>query len=120
MWYYLLVFVTSACVMTLEIVAGRPIAPQIGVNLYTCTSVIGVVLTGISAGSFVGGWKADRWNPRRLLSGVLWFSGLAALATLPGVEWVHRPLFRDLPPLWGFRMSTSCGNHKVSSHEPQR
>ncbi|MBI2874211.1 MAG: fused MFS/spermidine synthase [Firmicutes bacterium] len=101
MAYYLLAFLTSACIMTLEIVAGRLIAPQIGVNLYTWTSIIGVVLTGISVGSFVGGWMADRWNPRRLLSGVLIIAGLLTVAIIPGVPWVNRPLFLNLPPLLG-------------------
>jgi hypothetical protein len=37
------VFISSACIMVLELVAGRIIAPNVGVSLYTWTSVIGVV-----------------------------------------------------------------------------
>ena len=44
----LIVFLSSACIMVLELVAGRIIAPHVGVSLYTWTSVIGVVLAGIS------------------------------------------------------------------------
>jgi hypothetical protein len=43
--------VGSGCllVLVLELVAARPIAPLLGVSLYTWTSVIGVVLGGLTA-----------------------------------------------------------------------
>jgi len=50
-----IVFVSSACTMVLELVAGRIIAPYVGVSLYTWTTVIGVVLAGISLGNYLGG-----------------------------------------------------------------
>jgi len=56
----LIVFLSSACIMIIELVAGRIIAPYVGVSLYTWTSVIGVVLAGISLGNFLGGEIADR------------------------------------------------------------
>ena len=39
-------FVGSGCLLVLELVAARLIAPDLGVSLYTWTSVIGVVLGG--------------------------------------------------------------------------
>jgi spermidine synthase len=83
----LIVFLSSACIMVLELVAGRIIAPHVGVSLYTWTSVIGVVLAGISLGNFLGGRLADRWatpRPRglRLLGLIFVLSGLASLSVL--------------------------------------
>ena len=80
---YLIVFASSACALALEIVAGRILAPHLGVSLYTWTSVIGVVLAGVSLGSFAGGWAADRWRSPRLLGLVLLAGGLACLLVLP-------------------------------------
>ena len=60
-----LAFVGSGCLLILEIVAGRLLAPTVGVSLYTWTSVIGVVLAGVSLGNYLGGRLADRW-PRPL------------------------------------------------------
>ena len=57
---YFIVFVASACSLILELVAGRILAPFIGVSLYTWTSIIGVVLAGISLGNYLGGRIADR------------------------------------------------------------
>lgn len=72
MWrYYLLLFLSSGCIMTLELLAGRLLAPYIGVSLYTWTGIIGACLTGMSIGSLFGGWLADKADPRRLLSGML-------------------------------------------------
>ncbi len=80
---YLVVFVASCCTLILELVAGRILAPYIGVSLYTWTSIIGVVLAGISLGNYLGGRIADRWPRRRTLGILLAAGGLASLAILP-------------------------------------
>ncbi|GAC1327328.1 MAG: hypothetical protein NVSMB2_26750 [Chloroflexota bacterium] len=80
---YLVVFVASCCSLILELVAGRILAPFIGVSLYTWTSIIGVVLAGISLGNYLGGRIADRWAERRTLGVLLAAGGLASLAVLP-------------------------------------
>jgi spermidine synthase len=80
---YLVVFVASCCTLILELVAGRILAPYIGVSLYTWTSIIGVVLAGISLGNYLGGRIADRWPERRTLGILLVAGGLASLAILP-------------------------------------
>jgi spermidine synthase len=80
---YLVVFVASCCTLILELVAGRILAPYIGVSLYTWTSIIGVVLAGISLGNYLGGRVADRWPERRTLGILLAAGGLTSLAILP-------------------------------------
>ena len=45
----LAVFFSSACGLVIEIVAGRLIAPYVGMSLYTWTAIIAVVLAGLSA-----------------------------------------------------------------------
>ncbi|UCG60204.1 MAG: fused MFS/spermidine synthase [Phycisphaerales bacterium] len=62
------VFFSSACIMVLEIVAGRLIARHLGSSLYTWTSVIGVVLAGIAIGNYLGGRIADRFAARKALA----------------------------------------------------
>jgi spermidine synthase len=82
-WAYLVVFIASGCTLILEIVAGRIVAPVVGVSLYTWTSVIGVVLAGISLGNYAGGLVADRWVARRTLGVILALGGISSLAVLP-------------------------------------
>ena len=78
----LIVFVSSACIMILELVAGRIIAPYVGVSLYTWTSIIGVVLAGISLGNYLGGRLADRWASLRMLGVIFVLGGLASFGAL--------------------------------------
>lgn len=73
------VFVASACIMILEIVAGRVVSKFLGQSLYTWTSIIGVVLAGISVGNYVGGILADRAQPRRTLAIMFLISSASCL-----------------------------------------
>jgi len=79
----LVVFVASFCTMVIELVAGRIMAPYVGVSLYTWTSIIGVVLAGISIGAYLGGTLADRYPTPKTLGWLLFASGLAALSISP-------------------------------------
>jgi spermidine synthase len=82
------VFVAAGSVLVLEILAVRLLAPYVGLTLETTTSIIGAVLLGISVGAGIGGWVADRTNPRRLVVGLLIGGGLLALLTVPIVRWL--------------------------------
>ena len=78
-----LVFGTSAAVLVLEILAGRLLAPYVGVSLETYTGIIGTVLAGIAIGSALGGRLADRVDPRSLLGPTIVAGGALALASVP-------------------------------------
>ncbi len=78
-----LVFVASGSVLVLETLAGRLMAPYVGVSLETFTGVIGVVLAGIAIGTWSGGRLADRIDPRSLLPAALALGGGAAIAAVP-------------------------------------
>jgi MFS family permease len=80
---YLIVLVASGCTLILELVAGRVLAPFVGVSIHTWTSIIGVVLAGISLGNYLGGVLADRAGPARMLAVLLAAGGLASAAVLP-------------------------------------
>jgi len=64
-WYGLTVFLSSAILLVLEITAGRLIAPYVGVTIYSWTSIIGVILAGLSLGNWLGGRWADRGADER-------------------------------------------------------
>lgn len=76
------VFISSFCIMVLELVAGRAIAPFLGSSLYTWTSVIGVVLAGITIGNWLGGRIADRFQPRKALSFLFAVSSMTCITTV--------------------------------------
>lgn len=70
----------AAASLVVEIVAGRMLAPYVGMSLYTWTSVIAVVLAGFSVGHWVGGWLADRQD-RAGLAATGWALVGAAVTT---------------------------------------
>ena len=77
------VFTASFCTMVIELAAGRVLAPHVGVSLYTWTSIIGVVLAGISAGAWAGGTLADRRPAPRTLGWLLLAAGVTSILIAP-------------------------------------
>lgn len=82
-----LVFVASGAVLVLEVVALRLVGPYVGVTLQTSTAVIGVALAAIAYGAWLGGWLADRGDPRRLLAPALVLAAITTALTLPLVRY---------------------------------
>ncbi len=83
----------SAGGLVLEIVAGRMIAPYVGMSLYTWTAVIAVVLAGFSIGHWIGG-RLTEGGARRCALRLMWLL-LAAAASVAACL----PLLRLVSPL---------------------
>lgn len=82
-WAYPTVGLVSAASMALEIVAGRALAPYVGMSLYTWTVIIAVVLAGLSLGHWLGGVAADRTvRPSRLVASLLSGAAIASVISL--------------------------------------
>jgi MFS family permease len=80
------VFLSSAAVLVLELLAARLLIPYVGNTIETYTAIIGVVLAGIALGTWLGGRAADRAAPRRLLAPLLVVGGALAAFTVPVVD----------------------------------
>ncbi|HEX2356795.1 MAG TPA: fused MFS/spermidine synthase [Micromonosporaceae bacterium] len=87
-----LVFVAGGAVLVLEVVALRLVGPYVGVTLQTSSAVIGVALAAIAYGAWLGGWLADRGDPRRLLAPALVLAAIATALTLPVVRYAGEVL----------------------------
>ena len=77
-WLYLIVFLTGASVMVIELLGTRLIAPFYGASLYVWSSLISVTMIALAIGYFVGG----RWADRAKRTGLSLIIALAALFTL--------------------------------------
>lgn len=88
-----LVATTSAAVLVVEIVAGRLLAPYVGVSLETFTGIIGVVLAGIALGAWGGGVIADQREPHGLIGPSMVIGG--------GLVWAALPIIRGFGPQLG-------------------
>jgi tetratricopeptide (TPR) repeat protein/MFS family permease len=76
------VFISSFCVMALELVAGRLVAKELGSSLYTWTAVIGVILTGITAGYYISGRIADKFDAKKTLAALFTLSSASCVLTI--------------------------------------
>jgi predicted membrane-bound spermidine synthase len=78
----------SASSLVVEIVAGRMIAPYVGMSLYTWTSIIAVVLAGFSVGHWWGGRIAALDTGRALR--ITGWTMIAAAASTAGATLLLR------------------------------
>lgn len=81
-WYGATIFLSSAILLVIEITAGRLIAPYVGVSIYSWTSIIGVILAGLSLGNWLGGRWADRGGNEKSIGIVLALAGIFCLFSL--------------------------------------
>ena len=94
----LLVVLSSAAVLVLEVLVSRLVAPYVGLTLETYTAAIGVALGAIAAGAALGGRLADRIDPRRWLGPALAVGGALVLSARPTVFAIGGG-FRGLGPV---------------------
>jgi hypothetical protein len=82
------VFLSGAVLLGVEIAASRVLAPTFGSSLYVWGALIGVVLTGLAVGYWLGGTLADRWpSPYLFVGAIALGAGLVLL--IPVVDsWV--------------------------------
>jgi MFS family permease len=105
---YAVYFFASMAIMVLELVAGRLVANNVGSSLYTWTSIICVILAGMSLGNWYAGRLSERYEAAGLVSKLFFLS--AALVALT-------PLFNlALSALKGVFIGMVIENPGGSSH----
>lgn len=101
----------SAASLVVEIVAGRMLAPHVGMSLYTWTSIIAVVLAGFSAGHWWGGRLAERPVEKALAwtGGALIAAALTTAIAVNLLRLVATPLLDAVGhPVWGIATITTA------------
>ncbi|MEN8263741.1 MAG: fused MFS/spermidine synthase [Nitrospirota bacterium] len=63
----IVVFFSGVIIMVLEILGFRILAPYFGYSVYVSGSLIGIIMTALSLGYFLGGKLADRKPQKQLL-----------------------------------------------------
>lgn len=101
-----LAFVASLGFMALEMVAGRLVTRHLGSSVYSWTSVIGILLGGLSLGNYLGGKAADRIQNEKQASTLFLFASIGVAAVLlmetPPTWLVRNPIgyfFQGEPPI---------------------
>ncbi|MCX7931817.1 MAG: fused MFS/spermidine synthase [Rhodovarius sp.] len=107
------ILLASALGLTVEIVAGRLLAPYVGMSVHSWTAVIAVVLGGFSLGHWWGGRLAgpdcDRLRGHRRLAWLLAGSAASTLLAVPALRLaaphLDAPGVHPLLAMLGFALS---------------
>ena len=83
----LVVFLSGLAIMVLELVASRLVAKHVGSSLETWTTVIAVILAGMSLGNYWGGRLSDRRAPLATLPYLFGVRHYFALACWQPTTW---------------------------------
>ncbi len=89
-----LAFLASLAFMAMEMVAGRLVTKHLGSSIYGWTSVIAVLLAGLSLGNFLGGKLADFIKNEKHASWLFLFASMLTLTIIvlespPEWKWVQ-------------------------------
>ena len=84
----LLVFVSGACSLAVELSASRLLAPYFGTSLFIWANLIGLILVYLTVGYYVGGRIADRFPRARVLYGMT----TAAAFLISLIPFISRPI----------------------------
>jgi spermidine synthase len=79
------VFTSGAVLLGVELAASRVLAPYFGNSLFVWGALIGVVLSGLAIGYWLGGVVADRVPSPLLLVGVI-AAGAASILAIPFLD----------------------------------
>src|SRR3970040_340485 len=88
---YIVVFISGAVLMGLEIVGSLVLAPYFGSSIFVWGSLISVVMTALSVGYYWGGWLSAR-EPS--------YGRLLALLLTPGVMIFFLPFLYPTMNAW--------------------
>lgn len=90
-----LVFVSGAAVLAVELLGTRVLGPFYGVSLFLWSALITVTLLALSVGYAVGGRFADRGPTLTRLAGLLFWAGTWILL----LPWLRGPVLRLTEPI---------------------
>ena len=81
-------FFSGAATMILELAGSRLVAPFFGTSLIVWTALIGIIMTSLCIGNWVGGSVADRRPEGKLLGRILMFAAIIIAATAFGSNYI--------------------------------
>jgi spermidine synthase len=109
--YGIAIFFSSAGALIIEIVAGRILAPYVGMSLYTWTAIIAVVLAGLSFGHWIGGELSGGTRSRsyRVLAAAMLLAAGTAAASLVLIRLLSPGILASgLHPILAIVLLTTC------------
>lgn len=82
--FAIIIFLTGAITLSLELLASRIMTPYFGVSLFIWTGILSITLLSLAIGYFFGGWIANRAisNDHRLSTLTFYYLAMPAISSL--------------------------------------
>jgi spermidine synthase len=97
----LVVFITGAAVLVVEVVATRILAPYFGNTIFSVSSILGVILAALSVGYYIGGILADKYPSLKWFFGIILASGISIFVLQLLIMFALPLLSRNLSIIYG-------------------
>lgn len=81
-------FFSGAATMILELAGSRLVAPFFGTSLIVWTALIGIIMTSLCLGNWLGGSVADKRPEGKLLGRILMFAAIIIAVTAYSSNWI--------------------------------
>ncbi|MBR0168596.1 MAG: fused MFS/spermidine synthase, partial [Synergistaceae bacterium] len=81
-------FFSGASTMILELAGSRLVAPYFGTSLIVWTALIGIIMTSLCIGNWLGGSIADKRPEAKLLGRILMFAAIIIAVTAYSSNWI--------------------------------
>ncbi|MBQ6971304.1 MAG: fused MFS/spermidine synthase [Synergistaceae bacterium] len=81
-------FFSGAATMILELAGSRLVAPFFGTSLIVWTALIGIIMTSLCLGNWMGGSMADKRPEGKLLGRILMFAAIIIAVTAYASNWI--------------------------------
>ena len=98
---FVLVFITGACILVIEIIGTRILSPFFGSGIYTWTSLISTTLAALSLGYAIGGRIVDKYPFPAILFSICFLAGVWTVIT----PWLAGWMLPDLVNLPDMRIA---------------
>jgi len=81
-------FFSGSATMIIELAGSRIVAPYFGTSLIVWTALIGIIMTSLCLGNWLGGSIADKRPEEKLLGRTLMFAAFITAITAYGSNWI--------------------------------
>lgn len=81
-------FFSGAATMIIELAGSRIVAPFFGTSLIVWTALIGIIMTSLCLGNWMGGSIADKRPEGKLLGRILMFAAIIIASTAFASNWI--------------------------------
>lgn len=105
--FFALAFVEGGAVMCVELCSAKLLSPYFGTSIYVWAAVLGITLSALMSGYYLGGYISFKKNPLKLLCWLMLIAGCLVISA-PALSRVILPYAINMSLVSGVMLSLFC------------